>query len=179
VEPAVGGAAAYYPQPAETDPKTDPTAKPKTSFKKRQSRMSQRILNPRAHELATTVVIPNELIHTLVDYPELAWAVKEDIANGLVPAAGAGARSLDTWRLHRYDEQDGGVLLGYPYIVTSAAAGTVYFATDWDEAWIAADRDLVTVDVSTESRFDTDETVVRAVMHHDFAVRRPEYFIHT
>jgi Phage capsid family len=92
-------------------------------------------------------------------------------------------QSVDSTRLLRLDGHDGGILLGYPFVATPAAgddAGNgIYFASDWTEAWVGVDRDLVRVDVSTESHFQTDETVVRAVMHHDFLVRRPTLFIHT
>ena len=100
----------------------------------------------------------------------------------------ANGRTLDMSRLLTYDGDGGGLLFGYPFAITPAAAtppgvtphvGKVYFATDWREAWIAVDRHLATVDVSTDARFQTDETVVRAVMRHDFVVRRPRAFVHT
>ena len=87
----------------------------------------------------------------------------------------------DTTRLLAYDGRDGGTLLGYRFLVSAAAmdggVNRMYFSSDWTEAWVAADRELVTIDVSTDAHFETDETVVRAVMHHDFAVRRPEFFV--
>jgi Phage capsid family len=107
--------------------------------------------------------------------------------NGLTTAqvarggvAPAGAWTLDAVTLLTHDGRDGGVLVGYPFIVTPAAqdgnATMLHFSSDWSEAWIAAHRQLVTVDVSTDVNFQTDETVIRAVMHHDFVLRRPKYF---
>ena len=91
------------------------------------------------------------------------------------------------------DGHDGGTLLGFPFISTRAATGDrdrvagdakkadlsrawIHFSSDWSEAWIGAGRGLVTVDVSIDAEFQTDETVIRAVMNHDFLVRRPQYF---
>jgi len=99
-------------------------------------------------------------------------------ANGL--AIGAG-RSLDSFgTLLRLDGLDCGVLLGYPFVVSAAAfdgrAVRLYFSADWREAWIGVDGDLVTVDLSADAHFQTDETVIRATMSHDFTLRRPEAF---
>ena len=83
---------------------------------------------------------------------------------------------------------DGGALLGYPFIVTEAAAddpaadpreSRMYFSSDWSAAWVSAADPLVEVDFSGDIRFDQDETVVRAIMHHDFALSRPEFFTYT
>ena len=96
--------------------------------------------------------------------------------------------TLDMSRLLTYDGDGGGLLFGYPFAITPAAAtpagaaqqvDEIYFSADWREAWIAVDRRLVTVDLSTEAHFQTDETVIRAVMRHDFVVRRPRAFVHT
>jgi HK97 family phage major capsid protein len=97
------------------------------------------------------------------------------------------ARTLDSTRLLMLDGDDSGVLLGYPFVATTAAQQAVgratksrmYFSADWSEAWIGIGEELVTVAVSTETAFRTDETVVRAVMHHDFAVRNPNRFAYT
>jgi hypothetical protein len=101
--------------------------------------------------------------------------------------SGAGARTLDSTRLLVLDAADCGFLLGYPFVATNAAReGTdarrrsrMYFSADWSEAWIGIDRDLVTVDFSTETAFTTDETIIRAVMHHDLVVRAPSVFVFT
>jgi HK97 family phage major capsid protein len=93
---------------------------------------------------------------------------------------GAG-RTLDTYGgLLRLDGSDGGRLLGFPFVVSAGAfdgaATRMYFSADWREAWIGLDRELVTVDVSTDAHFQTDETAIRATMLHDFTLRRPEAF---
>jgi capsid protein len=203
---------------------------------------ARRILRPRDHELAVKVVVPDDLARDLADRPELAWPLKQDLAedlalsadgaflrgtgrpspepcgisatSGVVQSTGAtgidsfrqivtelrrtpvaffrapgfilgpdvfdavaktslDSRSLDSTRLLEYDSRR---LFGYPYAISPAAGQQVYFSADWGEAWIACDRALVTIDVSTSSHFQTDETVIRAVMRHDFLVRRPAAF---
>jgi HK97 family phage major capsid protein len=78
------------------------------------------------------------------------------------------------------DGTDGGHLLGYPFFVSAAAsvgnARALFFSADWREAWIGADGTLVNVEISTDAHFQTDETVIRATMCHDFTLRRPEAF---
>jgi hypothetical protein len=269
--------AAYVQQPVVTPP-TAPQGKSQFNKAKPEARVSQRQLQPRAHELAVTVVIPNRLVRDLVDSPDIAWALKEDIAkelafqadkaflqgpggpvplgitaNGAIgvqaaipppgaaagadllamaramiaalrvpPAAGppttpavfrnpgwvlspgalaglagivtqdgsadqgpgAGARTVDNTRLLVSDGRDGGEFLGFPFIATVAASSAnaperMFLSSDWSEAWIGTDRDLVTIDISTDTRFRDDETVVRVVMYHDFVVRRPAYFLRT
>jgi hypothetical protein len=94
-------------------------------------------------------------------------------------------RSLDSTPLLVHDGEGGGMLLGYPFVVSTAAEGELadrpptYFSADWGEAWIGAQRNVVTVDVSTGAKFENDETIVRAIMHHDFAVRRPRCFVYS
>jgi HK97 family phage major capsid protein len=238
-----GSGARYLPRPAKGQP-LGPTIEPE-------------VLQPSAHELLVTLAIPNRLVSDLAEDPDLAAAVKQDLANELalgadsaflrgqkpglvgieydpaIPVApgadpkdllataremvadlrarpalfrnpgwvlSTGAivklsalrtetslvavdqdvRSLDSGRLLSYDGADGGDLLGFRYIVTPAAGGAkeehAFLSSDWSEAWIGVDRDLVTVDLSTQIRFTTDQTIVRAVMRHDFRVRRPDYF---
>jgi hypothetical protein len=89
-----------------------------------------------------------------------------------IPVA-AGGDALDTTNLLDYDSR---LLFGCPYAITPAADGQVYFSADWGEAWIAFDRRLVTIDLSTDAHFQSDETVLRAVSRHDFVVRRPQAF---
>jgi HK97 family phage major capsid protein len=78
------------------------------------------------------------------------------------------------------DGADGGEFLGYPFVVSAAAfdAGSrrMYFSADWRQAWIAVDGVLVDVDISGDVHFQTDETVIRATMCHDFGLARPEAF---
>jgi Phage capsid family len=251
----------YLEQPETTKPLEHAEGQRKESAEKPEARVSQRLLRPRDHELALKVILPNHLVRDLVGYPELAWAMKEDIAHRLVNRAdwaflhgtkanhepvgiastqgvgtqalpgGAGPDLLATARamidqvrrartqfraagwvldpdalaeltdhttgdfqtrgpgvaldsqgeLLSYDGADGGTFLGYPFIVSGAAGQTndMVFSADWGEAWIGVDRDLVTVDISTDVNFQTDETVVRSVMHHDFVVRTAGAFIHT
>ena len=106
------------------------------------------------------------------------WVLHPLILDRLARAVEGTGRALDSTRLLTLDGEDGGVLLGYPFIATEAAEGRTYLSADWREAWIGVDRQFVRVDISTETAFQSDETVVRAVMHHDFLVRRPGSFIH-
>ena len=249
----------YLERPKETEPKSTEDPELKESEKKPEARVSERHVHPKEHELAVKVIIPNDLACTLAEYPDVAWALKHDLARalalradqaflhgagppdplgitqtGLVQApaqaaadllalvrlmvstvrtrvdarfgcagwilhpdtldqlsklvtadglnvgAGAGAWTLDAVTLLTNDGGDGGMLVGYPFIVTRAArdgnATMLHFSSDWSEAWIGAHRRLLTVDVSVDVQFQTDETVIRAVMYHDFVVRKPSYF---
>ena len=261
--PALGDATPrYLPQPAVTRADDD-VSRPAANEEKPAARVSFRRLRPRDHELAAKVVLPNRIVSDVVADPELAWALKEDLARALVLAAdraflsgplrgpgpvgiantagvavagaapdplqlvrsmvrgrrldaaaefrspgwvldpptlealcttttanglvaGLPGATLDTGaiRLVVQDGADGGSLLGYPFVVSRAVrdedAGQtrIFFASDWSEAWIGVRSDLVAVDVSTQAHFQTDETVIRAVMNHDFAVRRPGGFVY-
>jgi len=90
---------------------------------------------------------------------------------------------LEADQLLVHDGRDGGVLLGYPFVASRAATGDapnakgIFFSSDWGEAWVGATPGLVTVDISTDAHFDREETVVRAVLHHDLRLRRPESFV--
>jgi len=55
----------------------------------------------------------------------------------------------------------------------------MFFGSDWTEAWVAAEEPLVTVAVAPDIRLESDETVIRAVTQHDFALRAPSTFAHT
>jgi HK97 family phage major capsid protein len=257
-----GAHGAYIQQPEETA-KNAPSGTRINPHVKPEARLSQRRLRPRDYELATTVAIPNRLVRDVVGAPDLAWALKEDIAHELVlqadgaflqgtgnqmplgivanaavahqpgipspggpvdllataramlaalrggpalfrrpgwvlsPAAladltalrtadglGVGAatdRALDTRRLLHYDGVDGGQLLGYPFIATEAAGPQpqMFLSSDWSEAWIATDGEVLTIDISADTRFRWDETVMRATMRHDFVVRKPACFTRT
>ena len=78
------------------------------------------------------------------------------------------------------DGADGGEFLGYPFVVSTAAfdggSRRMYFSADWRQAWIGVDGVLVDVDISGDVHFQTDETVIRATMSHDFGLARPEAF---
>jgi len=223
--------------------------------KKTSTQLSYRRLKPRSHELTVQIAVRNRLVSTIVEHPEVAWALKQDIASALAFRADQGllhgkpkdraprgiasmkhtieqgaardalqtARAMVTalrssarrfispgWILHpktlddlsdlarnetakddagqllTYDGADGGTLLGYPYIVSAATHdGTVkpsermFFGSDWTEAWVAAEEPLVTVAVAPDIRLESDETVIRAVTQHDFALRAPSTFAHT
>jgi hypothetical protein len=114
----------------------------------------------------------------------LSGALTTDAIRTVVPVGGGAGhrpRSVDTTDVLSYDGRDGGHLLGYPFVVSAAAGGatSMFFSADWAEAWIAVDGDLVAIDVSSGARFDTGDIVVRAVMHHDFAVRTATAFRYT
>lgn len=221
--------------------------------------LAQRTLRPREHELSAEVSVRNSLMRGLERHPEVADAVKRDIARALaVQADGAflhggggepapagitaygrelsqagsaldlareilrafredtaarfenpgwvfdpatleelarlptsasrskphkNASTLDDTRLLQLDGVDGGVLLGYPFVVTRAATegntSRIYFSADWTEAWIGTGLDLVTVQFSTGAGFKEDSTVIKAVSHHDFVVRRGTLFAFT
>ena len=85
-------------------------------------------------------------------------------------------RTWDSTFLLTPDGADGGLLLGYPFIISEAAGDRIYLSADWSEAWVGFERRVVTVDVSTDAHFQSDETVIRAVTQHDLAIRRPELF---
>jgi HK97 family phage major capsid protein len=251
----------YLTQPEVTGPKNY-APRLAVNEEKPEARLSFRRLKPRDHELGAKVVLPNRLVTDVVADPELAWALKDDLARALVLAAdraflnGSGgaapvgimnttsvpnggaegdllllvrlmlqrlrlggvanfrspgwvldpetlnalcvltsgdglsqrgsrpALDVGVLRLVAQDGADGGVLLGYPFVVSRAAReqadgpARIFFASDWSEAWIGVRSNLIAIDVSTEAHFQSDETVIRAVMQHDFAVRRPGCFIH-
>jgi HK97 family phage major capsid protein len=193
-------------------------------------------LRPMDNQIAREITVPNPLVRRLAQRPELADALKDDIARALsepadqaflagiradpgvlqpggaadlagvrgivmalranprarfrspgwvlppgtldvlAPLADAAGRSLDSTPLLESDGEDGGLLLGYPFVVSAAAGGTIFFASDWSEAWVAAGSDLVRVDVSSAAHFAAGETGVRAVLQHDFVLREPGCF---
>ena len=227
---------------------------PATARRKARVSAGQRILRPSEHELTVQIVVRNSLIRAVERHPDVAEALKQDIARALVFAAdsaflhgdgnqstpegitafaqglridstdplevarailwhlrvnapkrfespgwildpatldaltrlevpGTDTRTLDDTRLLELDGLDGGMLLGYPFVVSRAATegdvSRIYFSSDWTEAWIGAGSDLVTVDMSSEADFAEDSTIVKAVMNHDFVVRRPGLFTFT
>jgi Phage capsid family len=222
-----------------------------------------KVLRPASHELAVAVPLTNQLTNDLASRPEVAWAMKEDIANALALAAddaflngqgppgltgvtgagagrtgppgldplakarkmvaqlrgvgqgraqrplvpfrsagwvldtgalnalvsvqtatgfgagagGRGPRSLDDTDLLRYDGHDGGELLGYQFCVSEGArANRMFLGADWGETWIGVCGDIVSVDFDTDAGFAGDGMTVRAIMRHDFLVRRPNGF---
>ena len=96
-----------------------------------------------------------------------------------------GGRSWESTGLLEHDGTGTGLLLGYPFVVTAAVAPAdaaselrLYFAADWGEAWIAAGGGGVRVDISADERSTSGETVIRAVLRHDFELRRSGRFFH-
>ena len=77
-------------------------------------------------------------------------------------------RSLDSYDLLLLDGLDGGVFLGFPFLVSAAAADNIFFAADWQEAWIGLEEYFVSVSAEPVSG---DEIVLRASMPVDFALR--------
>jgi HK97 family phage major capsid protein len=92
----------------------------------------------------------------------------------------------------------GGTFLGYRFSTTSRIPTTLtmgtsadctyaIFGSDWQEAWVGLNLDLV-LETSNDATYSTDggtthisawqqrQTVFRALAAHDFALRRPEYF---
>lgn len=262
IEPVVG-TPRYMTQPSRTDPAKHKTPQLKKSEEKPRADISERHLEPRKHELAVTVVVPNDVARHLAESLEAAWAIKQDLARALAFRAdqaflhGAGGdvplgitntlavadplpggddgdllkvvrrivghlrrRGHDVqwghagWILHpntldglsrlltpnfeyqdpgfglepglvfTHDGSDGGVLFGYPFMVSAAtedavaATTRIHFSSDWSEAWIGVEREPVTVSISVDAEFQSDETVIRAVMNHDFLLRRPGYFLY-
>jgi len=100
-------------------------------------------------------------------------------ANGIVQAP-ANGRALDTFPLLDYDGNDGGSLLGYPYVTSLAASvggqERAYFSADWQEAWIGLDPSFVTVSAHVAAAVGAaappPDLVITAAMKLDFALRR-------
>jgi hypothetical protein len=118
------------------------------------------------------------------DVYELAgWVIHPSTFNAVTKLR-QGNRTWDSTRLIEHDGSGGGLLLGYPFALSSAtlspadAVTRIFFSSDWSEAWIGTCPDVVRIDVSFDARFQSDETVIRAVLRHDFTLRRPAVFVH-
>jgi HK97 family phage major capsid protein len=115
-----------------------------------------------------------------VTFRNPGWILDPLALDDLTKLALPTPETLDIFSVLKSDRTDGGTLLGFPFVMSSAASAgeprRLYFSADWQEAWVAINRELVTVDISTEARFDTNETEIRASMFHDFQLRRPEVF---
>jgi HK97 family phage major capsid protein len=114
------------------------------------------------------------------------WIVHPATLDALADVLREHPARNDAGQLLTYDGADGGTLLGYPYIVSAAThdgtpdgSGSMFFASDWSEAWVGVEDPLVTVNVAPDIRLESDETLVRAVTLHDFALRAPSSFAHT
>jgi HK97 family phage major capsid protein len=85
-------------------------------------------------------------------------------------------------RLLENDGTGGGRLLGFPFVLSSATGDDdgndrrIFFSSDWGEAWLITYPEVVRVDISFETGFQQDETVIRAVLWHDFTLRRRDVF---
>ncbi len=89
----------------------------------------------------------------------------------------ATARSLDSSRLLQLDGADGGVFLGFDFVLSAGAGANLYFSADWEEAWVGIEPSFVTVSLSWEAPSPGKSgVVVRASMPIDFALRRPDAF---
>ena len=93
-----------------------------------------------------------------------------------------GNRTLDSYRALRLNGADGGVFLGYPFVLSRGATApgqnSLYFAADWEEALIGVDSSFVSVHVSTEAppAPPGQGFVIRGSISLDFALRRPNAF---
>jgi HK97 family phage major capsid protein len=91
----------------------------------------------------------------------------------------------------------GGTLLGFPFrtsgqiptnITTGSSSDTSYiiFSSDWQEAWVG-ENETLTIEVSAEAAYDAgsglvsafqnNQSLFRAIIAHDFALRRPQLFV--
>ena len=96
-------------------------------------------------------------------------------ADGWHEGGNEAARTLDSHGLLRLDGLDGGAFLGFPFLSSAAAGSTIYFAADWQEAWIGLEEYFVSVFAEPASE---DRVVVRASMPLDFALRTTGGFAH-
>jgi HK97 family phage major capsid protein len=84
-----------------------------------------------------------------------------------------GGRTLDSYDLLQLDGVDGGVFLGFPFLISAAAADCIFFASDWQEAWIGLEEYFVSVSAEPASG---DQIVLKAFMPLDFALRTTDGF---
>jgi HK97 family phage major capsid protein len=92
--PPVVGVARYLPEPKlGDDDDIDPAAVADATAsvsKKTSTQLSYRRLKARAHELTVQIAVRNRLVRTIVQHPEVAWALKQDIASALAFRADQG-----------------------------------------------------------------------------------------
>ncbi len=126
------------------------------------------------------------------------WIFAPRTLNTIEKIKDSQGRYLAETGLLTYDAQGGGgALLGFKFATTTAVPvnltkGTnndtsfVIFGSDWNEAWVGQNLDLV-VEASNEATYlDTSsnlvsawasrQTVFRAIAAHDFGLRRPTLF---
>ena len=86
-EPVLADEGAAQPDAAAMGTAADRVAEEITQS---ETRMFFRRLRPRTHELSVQVVMRNRLVTSMVERPDVAWAVKQDLACGLTFRADQG-----------------------------------------------------------------------------------------
>jgi HK97 family phage major capsid protein len=86
-EPVLADDAAAQPDAASMREAADEVAAQLTQS---ETRMFFRRLRPRTHELSVQVVMRNRLVTSMVERPDVAWAVKQDLAGALALRADQG-----------------------------------------------------------------------------------------
>jgi HK97 family phage major capsid protein len=86
-EPVLAGDGAAEPDAAAMGAAAEDVA---AAITKSETRMFFRRLRPRTHELSVQVVMRNRLVTSMVERPEVAWAVKQDLAGALAFRADQG-----------------------------------------------------------------------------------------
>lgn len=127
------------------------------------------------------------------------WIFHPDVLTWLETLTDSTGRPLLEGGLLRIDPSGGGgTFLNYRFQTTgtiptelTVGASTdctyVVFGSDWNEAWVGENLDLL-IESSNDATYSPDggtthisawqqrQTVFRALSAHDFALRRPEYF---
>jgi HK97 family phage major capsid protein len=128
------------------------------------------------------------------------WIFHPDVLTYLETLTDSTGRPLlDTDLLQIDASGGGGRFLGFRFrttgriptnLTTGTSNDTTYaiFGSDWQEAWVGENLDLV-IEASDAATYSSDggvthvsawqqrQTVFRAVSAHDFALRRPEFFV--
>jgi HK97 family phage major capsid protein len=127
------------------------------------------------------------------------WIFHPDVLTYLETLTDSTGRPLLEGELLSVNPQgNGGTFLRYPFVTssripTNLTHGTstdctyVVFGSDWQEAWVGVNLDLILEasptgtyspdgGTTTISAWQTKQTVFRATSAHDFALRRPEFF---
>jgi hypothetical protein len=97
-----------------------------------------------------------------------------------VESGGVNARPLAQYDVLRLESAAGGLLFGMPFVTsgeaTDAAGGPrIYFAADWNEAWIGVDPDVTAV-AHPGGAAVAGARLIRASLSVDFVLRRAEAF---
>ncbi|HEY1318210.1 MAG TPA: phage major capsid protein [Gaiella sp.] len=92
-------------------------------------------------------------------------------------------RTVDGSQLLKLDGADGGTLLGFPFLTTTAASegndARAYFSVDWQEAWLGVESYLVDLYASGEPAPAAGSILLRASLPFDFALRVADAFAWT